>query len=56
MSERPCTPLGDPVTMAGLCYHPPMMRHPYHFVAMLLLTDALAAVVTVLILFRTVLA
>lgn len=33
-----------------------MSRHPYHLVAMLLLSVALAAVVTAFILFRTVLA
>ena len=38
-----------------LCYHP-AMRHPYHFLASLLLATALAAVVTVLVLVRTVLA
>ena len=32
------------------------MRHPLHFIASLLLADALAAVVTVLVLVRTVLA
>lgn len=32
------------------------MRYPYHFIASLLLADALAAVVTAIILFRTVLA
>ena len=31
-----------------------LTRHPYHLVAMFLLADALAAVVTVLVLFRTV--
>ncbi len=33
-----------------------MTRHPYHLAAMMLLSDAVAAVVTTLILFRTVLA
>ena len=32
-----------------------MTRHPYHLVAMLLLADAVAAVITALVLFRTVL-
>lgn len=32
------------------------MTHPYHLVVMLLLADALAAAVTVIVLMRTVLA
>ena len=40
----------------GHCATLRRMRHPLHFVVMLLLATALAAVVTVLVLFRTVLA
>ena len=36
-------------------YHPPMIRPQYHLVVMLLLADALFAVVTALVLFHTVL-
>ena len=44
------------VMESGASNHPPMTRHPYHLVAMLLLADALAAHVTAIVLLRTLLA